>query len=206
MPLKLHDLPDNCKLPVEMQTQLLQDIYAPSLVQPLLDERIRELEQSKKLRTRKLTLLVILWMVIIMNWYPKRSQASVLTTMAAGARFLWPSDEIPLPTPQAIVYRREQVGIDPLQRLFRTACKPLASPETKGAFRLGYRIMALDGTWQNVPDTAANAAAFGRFQSGQSQSAFPQARVVILVECGTHAIVDADVVLARKDGGNKLGC
>lgn len=193
MPLKLHDLPDNCKLPIEMQTQLLQDIYTPSLVQQVLDKRIQELEQFKKLRTRKLTLLLILWMVITMNWYPRRSQLSVLTTMAAGTRFLWPTDEIPLPKATALPSRREQVGTQPVQELFLRACHPLATPETKGAFRLGYRIMALDGTWQNVPNTAANAAAFGRFQSGKSQSPFPQTRVVILVECGTHAIIGADV-------------
>ncbi len=191
--LKLHDLPNNCKLSTAMQNQLLQELYAPSLVEPVLDARIQELEQSKKLRQRKLSLLLILWMVITMNWYPQRSQIHVLQIMAGGARLLWPTDAIPLPQASALPYRRQQLGVEPLQTLFARACKPLATSETKGAFRLGYRIMAIDGTWQNVADTKANALAFGRFQSGKSQSAFPQARIVILVECGTHAIVDADV-------------
>lgn len=193
MPLKLHDLSPDCKLPDEMSPQVLQEIYAPSLVEAALAPRIDQLEQEKRLRKRKLPLLVVLWMVIIMNWFPQRSQPTVLAIMAAAPSIHWPTDHLPLPGPSALPKRRKQLGVEPLQQLFRQACKPLASFQTKGAYRLGYRVMAIDGTWQDVPDTAANAQAFGRFQTGKSQSAFPQARVVILVECGTHAIVDADI-------------
>ena len=51
--------------------------------------------------------------------------------------------------------------------------------------------MALDGTTLDVADTPANVAAFGRPGGGRGQWAFPQVRVVGLVECGTHAVVDA---------------
>jgi len=51
--------------------------------------------------------------------------------------------------------------------------------------------MALDGTREDVPDTPANAAVFGRHTSDRGASAFPQIQVVYLAECGTHAIVDA---------------
>jgi hypothetical protein len=51
--------------------------------------------------------------------------------------------------------------------------------------------MAIDGTTEDVPDTAANAAAFGQPQGGRGHGAFPQVQGVYLVECGTHAIVDA---------------
>src|SRR5258706_566099 len=193
----LHEFPADCKFPVALHTQLLQDIFPSNLVEQIVHERIEEIEQTKHLRVRKLTLLLILWLVITMNWYPKKSQSDVLPLMAAGAQVIWPTDEILLPKANALPYRRTQLGSEPVRKLFRQVCRPLATTHTKGAFRLGYRIMALDGTWQNVPDTPANAAAFGRFQSGKNQSAFPQARVVILVECGTHAIVDADVDACR---------
>jgi hypothetical protein len=51
--------------------------------------------------------------------------------------------------------------------------------------------MALDGTVEDVPDSPANAAACGRQQGSRGDSAFPQVQGVYLVECGTHAIVDA---------------
>src|SRR5919199_4550830 len=51
--------------------------------------------------------------------------------------------------------------------------------------------MAIDGTVEDVPDTPANAVAFGRQRGSRGDSAFPQVQCVYLVECGTHAIVDA---------------
>jgi len=59
--------------------------------------------------------------------------------------------------------------------------------------------MALDGSTLDVPDTPANTAAFGRPGGGRGQGAFPQVRLVGLVECGTHAVVDAAM------GGLHLG-
>jgi Transposase DDE domain len=54
--------------------------------------------------------------------------------------------------------------------------------------------MAIDGVTLDVPDTPDNAAAFGRPGSRTPQGgAFPQVRVVGLGECGTHAIVTADL-------------
>jgi len=46
--------------------------------------------------------------------------------------------------------------------------------------------MGIDGTVQDVPDTPANAARFGRSSGGRGDGAFPQVRKVSLVELGTH--------------------
>jgi hypothetical protein len=59
--------------------------------------------------------------------------------------------------------------------------------------------MTLDGTTFDVADTPANQAAFGRPGGGRGEGAFPQVRLLGLVECGTHAIVDAAM------GGLHLG-
>ena len=50
--------------------------------------------------------------------------------------------------------------------------------------------MAIDGFELDVPDTPANAAAFG-YASGGSRSAFPKVRVVTIGECGSHAKIAA---------------
>jgi Transposase DDE domain len=49
--------------------------------------------------------------------------------------------------------------------------------------------MGIDGTVQDVPDTPANAARFGRSSGGRGDGAFPQVRKVSLVELGTHVEV-----------------
>lgn len=53
--------------------------------------------------------------------------------------------------------------------------------------------MAVDGTVEDVPDTPANASAFGRQTGSRGDSAFPQLRNVYLIESGTHAVCDAVV-------------
>src|SRR5207247_433649 len=56
---------------------------------------------------------------------------------------------------------------------------------------VGLRLIALDGTVEDVPDTPANAAVFGRHTTTRGSAAFPQVQAVYLAECGTHVIVDA---------------
>lgn len=70
--------------------------------------------------------------------------------------------------------------------------RPLATEETPGAFLVGLRVMAVDGTVLDVPDSFANAKVFGYPSSRPgTQAAFPKVRLVMLVEAGTHLIVDA---------------
>ena len=58
--------------------------------------------------------------------------------------------------------RRQQLGVLPLRRLFERVCRPRATTQTPGAFLFGLRLMAIDSTVENVPDTFANTLAFGR--------------------------------------------
>lgn len=142
-------------------------------------------------RERKLNLLVTVLLIIMINIYTTDSIGAVLEKIAQGLRYIWPDPDYQVANASAISYRRYQVGARPLVALFQEVCQPLATPDTPGAFMFGLRLMALDGTTEDVPDTPANAAVFGRHQSDRGPSAFPQVQGVYLVECGTHAIVDA---------------
>ena len=69
-------------------------------------------------------------------------------------------------------------------------CQVIAQPASMpSAFFGRYRLMAIDGTVFNTPDTPANAAAFGRSSNQYGKGAYPQARAVFLTECGSHATV-----------------
>lgn len=93
----------------------------------------------------------------------------------------------------AIRYRRQHLGVKPLQGLFAQCCHPMCTPATKGAYRFGKRLMALDGTMQDVPDTPVNAAAFSRPSNQYGPGPFPQLRLLVLNECGSHAMVDVKI-------------
>ena len=57
----------------------------------------------------------------------------------------------------------------------------------------GLRLMALDGTVFDLPDTPHNVRVFGKRNSPRGNSAWPQARVLAISECATHAVVEAGV-------------
>src|SRR6266581_714128 len=62
---------------------------------------------------------------------------------------------------------------------------------TQAAFLGGLRLMAIDGTTIDVADTPENDRAFGRPTTKRGAGAFPQIRVLALIETGTHVICDA---------------
>ncbi len=141
-------------------------------------------------RERKLNLILTLCVVVALYLFPHCSAKRVLMKLAQGIRLLWETGEYALPGDSAIAYRRTQLGVPPLALLCRRILRPLAQPETPGAFVLGLRLVALDGTVDSLPDTPANVQIFGRSKSQRGSSVFPQLRGVHLVECGTHALLD----------------
>ena len=92
----------------------------------------------------------------------------------------------------AISHARDRLGPEPMALLFERVARPLAAEETPGCWLAGRRLVAVDGTCLDLPDTPTNDSHFGRpgVMKGE-RSAFPQARVVALAECGTHAMFEA---------------
>lgn len=158
-------------------------------------------------RARRLTPQAIVWLVIALHLFSRSSLAHVFQHLVRGLRFLWPNPLYQLPGDAALSYRRYQLGARPLVALFHAICRPMATPETRGAFLFGLRLMAIDGTTEDVADTCQNTRAFGRHQLARGKTAFPQLKGVYLVECGTHAIVDAGfwpVHCCERTGGLRL--
>src|SRR5665811_1857789 len=100
-----------------------------------------------------------------------------------------------VPTTGALTQARARLGSGALKALFERVASPTSTPGAVGSWWAGMRLVAIDGTVFDVPDTASNQAGFGRPASGRGEGlgAFPQARVVALAECGTHAIIGAQI-------------
>ena len=144
-------------------------------------------------RTRKLPGLVTVFSCIAMSLHAGDCLAHAFRQLVLGLRWLWPAPAALAVSKGALCQARYRLGARPLARLFRRVCRPLATPASPGAFLFGLRLMALDGTTLDVPDTPANVRAFGRQASPRGTCAWPRVQVVALVECGTHAICDAGV-------------
>lgn len=92
-----------------------------------------------------------------------------------------------VPSRSALCQARQRLGIAPLRALFRRVVRPLTDDQTPGATLGGLRLVAIDGTKLDIPDTPANEAAFGRPRGGRGDGAFPQVHKLSLVELGSRA-------------------
>ena len=144
-------------------------------------------------RVRKMDMLVTVMIVIGMGLFQHIGIGGVMKKMARGVRLLWGDGGYEVAGDSAISTRRYQLGSEVLQRVFKAVCRPMATVKTKGAFFHGLRLMAIDGAQQDVADTPENAEHFGRYRGHKGDSAFPKLQMVYLCECGTHAMVDAEI-------------
>jgi len=94
------------------------------------------------------------------------------------------------PTSQRCLKARERVGSAPLRRLFEETSVPMALPSTVGAWYRRWRLMSLDGSTMELPDTVENDLHFGRPSTSRGEkSAYPRLRWVALGEVGSRAII-----------------
>jgi hypothetical protein len=121
------------------------------------------------------------------------SYEDVLAFISDGLAWAERDDGSPrLANKAAISHARDRLGPEPMASLFERVARPLAAAGTPGCWLAGRRLVAIDGTCLDLADTPANDAFFGRPGVNKGErSAFPQARVVALAECGTHAMFDA---------------
>jgi Insertion element 4 transposase N-terminal/Transposase DDE domain len=128
-----------------------------------------------------LTHEVMLWLVLamgILTDVPLREVFRQTAKLPSRTR---------LPGRAALCRARQRLGVAPLRRLFYRVVRPLGRPERTGSFYCGLRLVSIDGTVYDVPDSPANARVFGRPTGGRGDGAFPQVRKLSLVESGTHA-------------------
>jgi len=129
-----------------------------------------------------------------MALHSEGSYEDVLGLLCDGLSWVSGEEPIKLPSKSAIFQARARLGAEPLKALFGRVARPLAGPDTPGSWLAGRRLVAIDGTCLDVADTSENDEWFGRpgVNKGE-QAAFPQARVVAVAECGTHAVFDVAV-------------
>jgi len=154
-------------------------------------------------RERSLPAHVMVYYAIALALYADVSTREVLRCLFEGVRWLGdPAEEGVVGTPGTIVGKsgisqaRTRLGAAPLEALYRAVVEPVATEGTRGAWYRGWRVMSMDGTTLDVGDTRANARAFGRPVSprgANTTGAFPQLRIVGLLETGTHVITGAQI-------------
>jgi hypothetical protein len=119
------------------------------------------------------------------------STREVLRCLLEGLRWLWGAEAVKVAGKSGISQARSRLGEAPLRRLYEELVQPVATRASKGAWYRGWRLASLDGSCLDVADTEANRAAFGVPGASRGESAFPQLRLVALVENGTRVLFGA---------------
>jgi hypothetical protein len=161
----------------------------------LVDQVLLETRSTEK-RQRLLPARLVVYYVIALALFFGEAYEEVMRKMVGGLRLVSAWERAwKVPTASALCQARQRLGEEPMRQLFDRAAVPLATSSTIGAWLSHrWRLMAIDGVTLDVPDTPENATAFGRPSSRTGHGgAFPQVRVVGLGECGTHAIVAAEL-------------
>ena len=163
-------------------------------IPPETIEQVLNQTNSGETRKRKLPSHLVVALIIAMSLWSSDSMRTVLKNLVKGLRTQWLrlAQFWQVPSPSSITEARQRLGCRVMSQLFNQVTRPLGTPQTPGAFLCGLRVMAVDGTVLDVPDTPANAKVFGYPGSRHgTRAAFPKIRLVLLIEAGTHLIVDA---------------
>ncbi|MGK7892683.1 MAG: transposase domain-containing protein [Xenococcus sp. (in: cyanobacteria)] len=159
----------------------------------VMNQAIRETKSEQK-RERLLPTPIIILLVIGLNFWSADSVVDVLKNLTQGlmSELIPQKIRLKIPSSGSITEARQRVGAGVMTRLFHLICIIRATKKTPGAFLNSLRLMSLDGSLFDVPDTSNNARVFGYPGSRPgTRAAFPKARLVLLIESGTHLIIDA---------------
>jgi hypothetical protein len=158
-----------------------------------IEQALKETKASED-RKRALPSHLVVCLIIAMSLWSKTSMRGVLKNLVDGVSEAWIKVGLywKVPCKSSITEARQRIGAQVMCRLFHLVVRPLATVKTQGAFLGELRIMAIDGSVFDIPDSAENARVFGYPGSRPgTKASFPKARLVILVEAGTHLIIDA---------------
>jgi len=154
-------------------------------------------------RIRRLPAMAVVWLVIGIGIWTDLDIPAIGRQVVGSLRslLLVIAGRHP-PSKAALSQARTRLGACGMRQLFVRTAAPIAVDRTRGAFYKGMRLMAIDGVAFDIPDTPANAAAFGRpvtRRYGEPvDGGYPQVHMTFLSETGTHAVVEAFAQRGKK--------
>jgi hypothetical protein len=143
-------------------------------------------------RQRDLPAAMVVYYVMALALYMQCSCREVLRCLLEGLHWLLnPGGTCEIAGPSGISQARERLGWEPLQALHDELVQPIASRETRGAWYRHWRLVSLDGSTLEAPDTRPNVEAFGRPSNQKGAGGYPQIRFVAIGEIGTHVLFNS---------------
>ena len=194
-------------LPDRVSVGALTKAFPPELV-----DRIVEVTDTREVRRRLLPARLVMYFVLALwlfrgrncgyglvmsklveGLYHRRRGELLLEGLPvdpdgliAGGGRVWR-----LPNASNLTRARAKLGSDPLRMLFEHVAGPVGADEAAGVFCCGLRVISMDGSTTDLPDTPANRSFFCGPSNDKRDGAFPQVRWVAAAESGTGALTGA---------------
>lgn len=143
-------------------------------------------------RVRDLPAALMVYYVIALSLFPGVAYQSVLRWLLSGLQWLG-NHHFRVACRESLSDARQRLGALPMQRMHEQMAPPMAEKLLPGSYFKDLLLVAFDGSTLALQDTVANAKEFGRSSNQNGDSAWPLARFVGLVECGTHLIFAANL-------------
>ncbi|MGH3630229.1 MAG: IS4 family transposase [Sciscionella sp.] len=138
-------------------------------------------------RVRVLPSRVVVYLLLAAGLFEPLGYRAVWRRLVAGLEGL----AVAAPSGSSLWQARKRVGVEPLRALFDLLRGSAATSLTGQARWCGLLVAAIDGTTLDVPDSAGNLRRLSKTRGGHAASGYPQVRLVVLVACGTRALIDA---------------
>jgi hypothetical protein len=174
-------------------------VLAETIGRDVIEDVLTETGRREQ-RSRRLPAHVMVRFCLAMCLFYDEDYEEVMRTLVGSLKEMgsWRDDWV-VPSTSAITQARQRLKAQPLKVLFERIAAPVAGGGRQEAWLGSRRLMAIDGFMLDIPDTPDNVTEFGRLDDGPKASAFPQARVVVLEECGSHANVSASFGACKTD-------
>lgn len=158
---------------------------------PVVTGIISECGKSDK-RVRDLPAALMVYYVIALSLFPGVAYQSVLRWLLSGLQWLG-NHPFRVACRESLSDARQRLGVIPMQKLHEQMAQPMAEKSLPGSYFKDLLLVAIDGSTFALQDTKANSTEFGRSSNQNGEAAWPLARFVGLVECGTHLIFAANL-------------
>jgi len=174
--------------------QVSVGVLVSAIPRDVIDVAVAAHGVDAKRSDSKLPAHVVAYLTMGLCLFPDDDYTEVATKVTGSlSRFGCWNASWKVPTSSGISQARKRVGPAVMADAFTGVAQVVATMRTRGAWLRRWRLLAIDGFDVDLPDTPDNVAEFGYSGSGENRSAFPEARVVALAECGTHAFLAAEV-------------
>jgi Insertion element 4 transposase N-terminal len=162
-------------------------VLASRVSRDAVDDAVEATGKTARRRGGKLPPHVVVYLVMALALFADEDYEEVVERLTGALRSWgsWDQRWEP-PTKGAVTQARQRLGPEPVAELFAQVAEPVAGLDSEGAFLGPWRLMSVDGTELDVPDTPGNREAFG---AGANDGAFPKVRLVTVCECGSRAPV-----------------